>query len=335
MGLRRGKQQLGGALRASGVGALLRNVKPWKGVLALAYHRIGDGAGSPFDRGLWSATADGFDTHVAFMKRHCDVIGPSDLKEAVQQKRGRYGLITFDDGYRDNYEHAFPILKAHKVPGVFFVSTGFLDDGRMSWWDEIAWMVRSSRRSSLPAGEWLPESVAFDEPDRERAIRKLLRRFKLLPGDQTAAYVDYLAAETGSGRCPPSASAGTWMSWDMVREMRAGGMVIGGHTVNHPVLGQLNAERQRDEIVGCGKRIAAELGETMRYFSYPVGGPTAFNRDTRAGLEAAGVEAAFSYYGGFGRFTAWDWYDVPRVAVERYTTQRDFDNLVALPQAFA
>ena len=335
MSLQRGKSVFGTALRWTGVGTLLRKAKPWQGVLALAYHRIGDGTNSKFDRGLFSATAEAFDAQVAALKKHCDVIGPSDLKDAVKKGCGRYGLITFDDGYRDNYEHAFPVLKSHGVPGVFFVSTGFLDDGRMSWWDEIAWMVRSSTCRELPAGEWLPEPVTFDEPEREAVIRTLLRRYKSLPGDQTAAYVEYLAELTGSGRCPRGAADGMWMTWDMVRQMRAGGMVIGGHTVNHPVLGRLSAERQREEIVRCGGRILAELGEPMRYFSYPVGGPSAFDQHTRAGLDAAGVEVAFSYYGSFGRFPAWDWYDVPRVAVESDTRRGDFDNLLALPQAFA
>jgi peptidoglycan/xylan/chitin deacetylase (PgdA/CDA1 family) len=335
MGWHRGKHYLGRALRFTGLGTLLRMAKPWHGVLALAYHRIGDGTGSPFDRGLWSATPEDFDAQVSFMKRHCDVIGPADLKDVVVKKRGRFGLITFDDGYRDNYRQAFPVLKSHNVPGVFFVSSGFLDRGGLSWWDEIAWMVRSSPRDAVPGGRWFEGTVAFDEPDREAAIRTLLRHYKSLPGDQTAGYVDYLAEATASRRCPAVEASDTWMTWDMVREMRAAGMVIGGHTVNHPILGQLPPERQRDEIAGCGKRIKAELGETMRYFSYPVGGPRAFNRDTRAGLKDEGVEVAFSYYGTLGRFGAWDWYDVPRVAVERYTSRRDFDALVALPQVFA
>ena len=58
-------------------------------------------------------------------------------------------MITFDDGYVDNYELAFPVLKANDAKGVFFVATGFIDEPRLAWWDEIAWMIRSSTPDPL------------------------------------------------------------------------------------------------------------------------------------------------------------------------------------------
>jgi hypothetical protein len=174
-----------------------------------------------------------------------------------------------------------------------------------------------------------------DHPDRERAVRTLLRTYKALPGSETGRYIDFLSEATGSGRYRGGAGPELWMTWDMVREMRAAGMCIGGHTVNHPVLARLPAEEQDAEVLGCKERFEAELGEPMRYFSYPVGGPSAFNEDTRRCLEARGVELAFSYYGSFIRFAGWDSYDVPRVAVEQCTTPGDLAALMALPQLLA
>jgi peptidoglycan/xylan/chitin deacetylase (PgdA/CDA1 family) len=126
-----------------------------------------------------------------------------------------------------------------------------------------------------------------------------------------------------------------WMTWDMLREMKAGGMWLGGHTVNHPVLARLDRDRQAQEISGCAKRLREELGEPMRWFSYPVGGPDAFNDDTRECLRDAGVETAFSYYGGYRRFDDWDRYDVRRVAVDADVADTRFRAMLALPQAFA
>ncbi len=57
-------------------------------------------------------------------------------------------MVTFDDGYRDNYDLAFPVLKRHGVPGVFFITTGFLDQRRVAWWDDISWMVKTSSRTA-------------------------------------------------------------------------------------------------------------------------------------------------------------------------------------------
>ena len=317
------------------MGPLLRRTNAWRGVIGLNYHRIGDGRDSVFDRGLWSATPEQFDRQVALLKRHCDLIAPADLKDVLRRRRGRYGLITFDDGYRDNYECAFPILKSHGVKGAFFVTSGFLDRPRLAWWDEIAWMVRTSNKRSIPAGGWFDGDVRIDDPDREHAVRTLLRKYKALPGSETGRYIDFLADATGSGRYRGDGVSELWMTWDMAREMRAAGMCIGGHTVNHPVLARLPAEEQDAEVLGCKKRIEDELREPMRYFSYPVGGPGAFNDDTRRCLQSRGVELAFSYYGTFIRFAAWDAYDVPRVAVEQCTTQGDLAALMALPQLLA
>lgn len=322
-------------LSRSGVSSLMTRTIPWSGVLVLNYHRIGDPAESPFDRGLWSATSEAFFNQVRFLKSSLDIISPDDLPTAIRSRRGRFCLITFDDGYRDNFDNAFPILKAARVPATFFVVTGFIDASTVPWWDEIAWMVRGSRRDRLDLPEWLPATVRLNRPDRETAIWQLLRTFKKLPAESTERYLDALADATGSGRCSAGMGRNLWMDWDMLRDMRASGMTIGGHTTNHPVLARAAPPRQREEILGCGRRLAEALGEPMRYFSYPVGGRQAFDAVTRNCLREAGVQFAFSYYGGFRRFRDWDDYDVRRVPIEHCMTRDCLRAIVSSPMLFA
>jgi peptidoglycan/xylan/chitin deacetylase (PgdA/CDA1 family) len=307
----------------------------WSGVLVLNYHRVGDGSGSKFDRGLWSSAVDAFADQVRFCRTQCDVIAPGDLPDVLARGRGRYILITFDDGYRDNYDVAFPILRSEGVPATFFVATGFIDAPRVPWWDEIAWMVRTSKRSAADLPGWLPATVRFDAPDREGAVRTLLRAYKAMSADATEAFLNAIADATGSGRYDPQAGGHRWMTWDMLREMKAAGMTTGGHTVNHPVLARAPREIQRKEIEECSHRLATELGEPMRYFSYPVGGGEAFDSITRECLKEVGVRYAFSYYAGYRRFGDWDDYDIRRVPVEPYLTPDWFRSIVVLPQLFA
>jgi peptidoglycan/xylan/chitin deacetylase (PgdA/CDA1 family) len=323
-------------LGASGLGALLRRFPAWRGLVTLAYHRIGNDPRTPFDRGLWSACPEAFDAQLRLLKKHCDVIGADDLADVLRKQSGRHALITFDDGYRDNYEVAFPLLRSHGLTAAFFVATGFLDRPRASWYDEVAWMVRTSRRAALPGGPWFPGPVPFDPPDRARAVRTLLARYKTLPGERTDAYLDFLAEATGSGRCPAPEAAALWMTWDMLREMAAAGMAVGGHTANHPVLARLAAGEQGREVAECKRRLEAELGRPMTCFSYPDGGPAAFDRATRACLREHGVRFAFSYHGGYQRFPGpCDPHDLPRVAVEPYVGPDQFRALLTLPQVFA
>jgi len=370
-----GKRKLAArGLALSGLGALLRRLSSWNGLLALAYHRLGDGRNSLLDRSLWSATADDFHRQVAFLKKHFDVIGPPEIAEALRRRRGRYVLLTFDDGYRDNYEIALPILTTHGVTGTFFVCTAFVDEGLVPWWDEIAWMVRTSRRPGICGGPWLAAPLGFDEPNRERAVQTLLDSYRLLPWERTQSFLTFLAEETGSGRCVPCAEGSPWMTWEMLRVLRDAGMIVGGHAAHHRVLAHLPKNEQEQEICLCGRRLEAELGTPMRYFSYPEGHPRAFNGVTRGLLKEYGLEYAFSYYGryrSFGdckarvgdhddarvgdhddarvgdhddarvgdhdeaRVGKWDPYDVPRVAVETDVSLELFRAVLTLPRIFA
>lgn len=317
-------------------GRRISKLARWSGVLAFNYHRIGDAAGSLHDHAVYSAMQDDFAEQMAFLARHFDVIGPQDLAGLTDAPKGRHVLVTFDDGYRDNYELAYPVLRARGLSATFFVTTGFLDGGVGAWWDEVAWMVRHATAASLPAGPWLKAGLPTERHRREATIHALLKAYKALDGSCCAAFLNWLAQAAGSGRRPTDDACRDWMTWDMVRAMRAGGMTIGGHTVHHAVLSRLTPEQQAAEITGAGARIQAELGERMRWFAYPVGGRDAFDAHTRRALEAAGVELAFSYYGGFRRTGAGDWdrFDVRRVAIERNHDPARFRATACLPSLY-
>lgn len=317
-------------LSHTGLGRLLAALMPPQGILILNYHRIGDGRDSPYDRELWSADEEAFDAQMACLARHCDVISPGDI-DSIAGRRGRHVLVTFDDGYIDNYQAAFPILRARGVPATFFIATGFIDRPRLPWWDEIAWRVRSTAQPRLDLRPWLPAPLALGEA-REDAIHAILCAFKSLRADDSAHLMARLREATG--QATPERVDGLWMDWDMIREMGAAGMTIGGHTVDHPVLSRLPPERQCEEVEGCAARIRAETGRPMEYFAYPVGSQWAFDADTRACMEAAGVRRAFSYYGGHARADS-PRFDTPRMAVEPTVALPDLAAMLWLPQLFA
>jgi peptidoglycan/xylan/chitin deacetylase (PgdA/CDA1 family) len=200
---------------------------------------------------------DDFAEQMAFLARHFDVIGPQELAGLSDAPKGRHVLVSFDDGYRDNFELAFPVLRAHGISATFFVTTGFLDGGLAAWWDEVAWMVRHATATRLPKGEWLQAGLSTERPQREATIHALLEAYKALQGSRCADFLDWLAQATGSGRCPPDDARKDWMTWDMLREMRAAGMTIGGHSVHHAVLSRLTPEQQDAEISGAGARWAS------------------------------------------------------------------------------
>jgi peptidoglycan/xylan/chitin deacetylase (PgdA/CDA1 family) len=318
---------------ATGVGRLIRELGAWNGIMAFAYHRVGV-INPAYDSGVWDASPAQFERQLRFLKREFDVIGPDDLETVMKAGRGRYVLLTFDDGYRDNVEEALPILIRHGLPATFFVTTGFLDRREIAWWDEVAWMIHASPRPELELDDWLDRPVSLDPTYRAHTTKLLIDLYKRLPCESAAAFLDALADASGSGRHGRD-RADMWMTWDDVRALHAAGMHIGGHTVGHPLLARLSPAEQDAEIAACKARIERELGKPMRSFSYPDGGRDCFDEHTRRCLADHGVEFGFSFYGGYRRFDDWDPYDIrrrclgPGVSVERFALMLTF------PQVFA
>jgi peptidoglycan/xylan/chitin deacetylase (PgdA/CDA1 family) len=298
----------------SGLGPLVRRLPLWRGVVVLGYHRIGDPATGVLDRGVFSATPEAFEEQMQLLARNFDVIGLDEFDAVATRPRGREVLITFDDGYRDQVDVAARILHSQGLPATFFLTTGFVDNGGLAWWDEIAWMVRASNRSWLPAdGRWLPSYVAFDPPDREGAVRALLSRYRELAGDDATEFLDYLATATGSGR--PDPGMAPWMDWDGARELERLGHSVGGHSVTHPILSRLDADQQRREIVDCLARLRSELQGPVYSFAYPSGHRGSFGAQNEATLREQGVRWAFSFRGGWQAGGVANPFDVPRVGV--------------------
>ncbi len=322
-------------LDVTGGGRVLRSVRTWNGVLILNYHRIGDPANSPFDHDLWSASVVDFERQIGFLAKNFDVIGLSDLEHSLNQPRGQFVMLTFDDGYRDNYSAAFPILKSHGVSATFFIATGFIDCPRAPAWDELAWMLRTTTAASIAANEWLPSSVSLAESDRQRTFSRLLSVYKSLGFELTEPYLDFLADVLGTGRCPLSLAHDQWMTWDMLREMQAGGMTFGGHTVDHPILANATSDQQDWEVGECRRRLIEELGQPIDAFSYPNGQRGDFNEFTRAALRHYDYRWAFGFFGGYCPPGYADHFALCRRGIETEIDLARFRAITTLPQLFS
>jgi len=309
------------ALEATGLSALLRRVGAWRGLLVLNYHRLARGPEALFDTNIWSATPEDFDEQVATIKRYCDLVAPGDLAELHQRRAGRSVLLTFDDGYRDNHDLAFPILRAHGAKAVFFPVTAWVDEPRVPGWDEIGWLLRHTDKP--PTG------------DVAELAREWQCHWRTLAPVDGEAFLDQLAQRLECARAARDLAAELWLTWDQIRAMSADGQEFGGHTAHHVCLASVDAETQHAEINGCRERLEAELGKPVTWFSYPFGARSSFNTDTAEALRANGVRWVASQYGGWHSTTDWDPYDLRRTPVHRGVVGPVFRALLTLPQAFA
>ncbi len=327
------KELLALFLDRSGAGALLRSAASWEGLLVLNYHRVGPWPTTVWDKDLFSATQEGFHDQLSFLKANFDVVGFDDFA-GLGNRRGRHVQITFDDGYRDNHDLAFPVLSDLGLSATFFVCTGFIDQGGVPWWDELAWIVNHSQSGKQARFRGLEFSLA-DPTQRLATVRQLNALYDGLTESERPGFLDELAQALLSKRCGPAEGASLWMTWDMIRAMHQGGMTIGGHTLNHVELSRYSESDQLIEITGSCQRIETEVGAPVRTFSYPYGTQNSFNNETRQALANAGIEYAYSYSGGYQGVTGWDRYDLKRTPVEAHHSQAFFRSMLSLPRLFA
>ncbi len=320
-------------LAVTGGLGVLERLPAWRGVLVLNYHRIGDPQASSLDRGLFSATPAQFDAQMRHLAAHAEVVPLEDVPAVLETGRGRKVALTFDDGYRDNHEHALPVLRRYGLPATFFLATGFLDRPSLSWWDEAAWLLRHSTVSSLPGMPGvLPETPLGSGAARERAISAVVETYKRLPSTRAELLLSHVREAADA---PPYDGPALWMTWDMARDLRDAGMGVGGHTVDHPVLANVDDERLVRELDGCAGRLRDELGIRMSTFAYPVGRPESFDQRSVNHLQRRGVRIACTFDGGHARPGRTDLLRLPRASVTADMSVPSVRLRTALPQRFA
>jgi len=178
-------------------------------------------------------------------------------------------VITFDDGYADNAEVALPILQQLGLRATFFVSTGFLDGGRM-WNDSVIECLRASPKESIELDAYkLGRLPLRTIDDRRRCIDALLPRIKYLPLSERMDAVFDLQRRCGVEMLPDN----LMMSTDQVRLMHRAGMEIGAHTVNHPILKSISTAEAEREIREGRCTLESIVDAPVDVFAYPNGKP--------------------------------------------------------------
>ena len=306
------------------------------GLVILNYHRIRpDHATEPcqFDDGVFGPMQSAFERQVKWLKLNFEVLSESELLGIVLGARpfsGRFAAITFDDGYRDNYDLALPVLNAHDTPALFFVCPAIIDERRLGWWDVIAYLVKASPRTTIHLrGEVIPLNG-----QKPAAIGKLRAWMKLRPAAETATLMDQLSEACGVPPPDLILRDRQLMTWEQIREAGNRGVAIGSHTHTHRVLAGLTEEDQRWELLQSKAALEAQLERPVRTLSYPVGGYQNFTAVTMRLARDCGYEGAFSFHTGVNLPGDGNPYNLRRIAPS-VTLDAMFACGVTLPEMFS
>jgi peptidoglycan/xylan/chitin deacetylase (PgdA/CDA1 family) len=287
----------------------------------LAYHRVldADPDNFPFDEGVISASTETFYHQMDFVRRNFDVLSFKeicDIETAGKSLPRRALIITFDDGYRDNYTHAFPVLKQMGLPATIFLATGHIGRERMFWWDTIAYCVKHAKRKAVTLESVSASPLDLSTPGGRRdATAAILRWVKQAPDATKNDFLDGLSRELDAD-LPNGLAGGMHLSWDEVRQMADSGIEFGSHTVTHPILTNVDAATLDRELIESKKTIEQQLGRDCIVLAYPVGGRGKFDESVKEAARRAGYRYGLSYDEGVAVLRASDRYALPRIHVE-------------------
>lgn len=305
--------------------------------LVLMYHRVAEVRSDPW--GLCVSPAR-FAEHLEVLQRRGPCLRLEELVEALRngQLPRRALVLTFDDGYADNYHHAKPLLERYGVPATFFLTTGLLGSQREFWWDELDRLIlqpgRLPERLRLTVEgkvrTWsLGEAACYSEEARRRhgAWRaweeaptkrhalycSLWEALYALPDDRRqhvlSALRTWAGAPEGGRRTHRVLSAREAIALAQGRHIE-----VGAHTVTHPPLALLSAASQRSEIQQSKAQLEQLLDRPVASFSYPHGrhAPETRSLVRQAGFASACTTAPVPVQ------PAADAFQLPRVQVQNW-----------------
>ncbi|MBB99418.1 MAG: polysaccharide deacetylase [Rhodobacteraceae bacterium] len=229
----------------------------------------------------------------------------------------RVCAFTFDDGYRDNLIHAYPVLRKHEVPFTIFVTSGFVDRSSEIWWEALERIVRDAPSIETPIGERMR---TLDVSTSERKVRiydRLLHWFtQELGEDSQRVELRRLAGIHGLDLA--ALADELILDWSELRALcRDPLFTVGAHTHNHFALARLTRARMQDDIAAGMDRLASELGVSPQVFAYPYGFEAAVNHQSLEVVSQFGFRAAFTTHPGMLDGTS-DRFAMPRVSLNGY-----------------
>lgn len=308
-----------------------------KRLVVLAYHRINDepDASYPFQEDTVSATPEMFRQQLAFLKRYCFVTTFKELAHLVAANEtipDNTVIITFDDGYRDNYDIALPILSEFKLPAVVYVVTENIDSGQPFWFDILSYALIHAPNGRLSV---LDGQHTFDISNENR---KLLRRSfgDLVRTLDDQARVQAIRELVDFSKCRDELEAHERMvlTWPEVTEMHCAGIEIGSHTVTHPFLSLLSDEQLKSELMDSKCRIESVIGSPVFSLSYPTGGRAYYDERTLKLASACGYRFAVSYEHNALPYSHDARFEIPRIHIELDVGQELFEAYTMMPNLF-
>ena len=234
----------------------------------LALHRVTANFDNVVHRSLYCSVGLLDDLIKELLRCGYEIISLNDIISHLRPRSKRFVAITFDDGYRDNFDLALPIFQRYGVPFTIFITSGMVRRTLSYWWRCLEELLL--RKQSLDAG-FLGKRINLATRDAKLAAWQPLRDAYLF--DQNSARQELTALFAREGISETQLLDQDTLDEEMVKALaRIPGVEIGGHTENHPQLSKLTDDEAKTEIQGNKAYLESLIDREVRHFAYPFGG---------------------------------------------------------------
>jgi peptidoglycan/xylan/chitin deacetylase (PgdA/CDA1 family) len=285
-----------------------------RGATILLYHRVTELAADPQ---LLSVAPARFAEQMAVLRRHASPLSLCELTSIMREGRKlprRAVVVTFDDGYADNYLEAKPLLERYDIPATVFVTSGQVGNPQEFWWDDLERLLLTDPDGANHAA-WHIERPDDPTP-RHGRYRRLSEELRNAADTARQTMLQQLAEETGKG--VHGRASHRAMTEAELRELTRDGLIeVGAHTVTHPVLSKADALTQRSQIAGSKSALERILGKPVSSFAYPYGGRQHYTSETVEIVRSLGFSCACSNFPG----PVWrrtDTFQLPRILIRNW-----------------
>jgi peptidoglycan/xylan/chitin deacetylase (PgdA/CDA1 family) len=298
------------ALRVVGFIQLLEKIAATRRqvLVILTYHRIAFPGVSrnPYYDSVISATPDELRSQLMCVQQYCRIVDLNHvigLRDAKPHLAGKpLALVTFDDGYRDNFHTALPILRNLSIPATFFIPTIFLQHPRLPWWDHIAYVIKRTQADRLSLQRFPNDNTPViielgadpPAPSRVRAIGSIIRLFSQNEVPDECWFLGQLEQQAGVSLNSEALAHGLFMTVTQLKQLADAGMTIGSHSHHHSPLSQLADGAQQYELHASKQFLENTLGREVSTIAYPFGWSGTFSQRTMELAASIGYRLGFS-----------------------------------------
>jgi len=231
------------------------------------------------------------------------------MSKATVKSKKKFIIMTFDDGYRDNYEYALQIFDEMSIPFTVYVTNSFPDKTAFLWWYVLEDILQKNSNIILSNSEKFDCKTKEEKEKLFLHLRQLvlclnqeniINEFINLFSNYEISYLQY-----NNTLC---------LSWDMIKEMsNSRYCTIAAHTMNHKTLNILPFEQLDKEIVQSKKELEEHIGKKVRHFAYPFGTFSEVgNREVDFIKKCEFYTACYSFGGGITRTNKKKLLELPR-----------------------